>query len=363
MKGLVLAGGGAKGSYQVGVWKALRQLGWMPDIITGTSVGSLNGAMFSAGLDEAAEKLWLSMTMDGVVNVPDEWQEVRDFVKNGGLDVTPLEHKINEVLTEEEVRNSPIRFGLVAVEMHNLQAHELPIDEIPQGELDDYLLASSACFPAFRPREINGVKFIDGGYSDNMPFGLAARMGATELLCVDINGIGINRLNLTGLPTQTIESRWDLGGILEFDPDRAARNIRLGYLDTLRKFGKYQGEWYAITPEPEFFNLLGDELAKVAAEKLAQGGSKLRKDLVALAHKRVGDVLGDFAALPLLETVARHYGADPTRPYTARELCAEVLTGWEKESADTPDEWDLIGKPGLLERKLLVKAIRNMINE
>ena len=45
-KALVLAGGGARGSYQVGVWRALMELDWHPQIITGTSVGSLNGAMF-----------------------------------------------------------------------------------------------------------------------------------------------------------------------------------------------------------------------------------------------------------------------------------------------------------------------------
>ncbi len=45
-KALVLAGGGARGSYQVGLWRALMELDWHPQIITGTSVGSLNGAMF-----------------------------------------------------------------------------------------------------------------------------------------------------------------------------------------------------------------------------------------------------------------------------------------------------------------------------
>ena len=48
IRALVLAGGGARGSYQVGVWRALTELGWRPQIITGTSVGSLNGAMFAS---------------------------------------------------------------------------------------------------------------------------------------------------------------------------------------------------------------------------------------------------------------------------------------------------------------------------
>ena len=48
-RALVLAGGGAKGSYQVGVWQALQEIGWTPDIITGASVGALNGCLFTMG--------------------------------------------------------------------------------------------------------------------------------------------------------------------------------------------------------------------------------------------------------------------------------------------------------------------------
>ena len=54
VKALVLAGGGARGSYQVGVWRALTELGWRPQIITGTSVGSLNGLRDLTGEVEAA---------------------------------------------------------------------------------------------------------------------------------------------------------------------------------------------------------------------------------------------------------------------------------------------------------------------
>ena len=61
VRGLVLAGGGAKGSYQVGVWRALQELHWVPDIITGASVGTLNGCMFAMGKAEEAEALWRSL--------------------------------------------------------------------------------------------------------------------------------------------------------------------------------------------------------------------------------------------------------------------------------------------------------------
>lgn len=99
-------------------------------------------------------------------------------------------------------------------------------------------MASSACFPALRPQEIDGVKYIDGGWSDNIPMALAARMGASELLAVDIDRVGINRPNTTGLPARTLHSHWDLGPLFDFDGERAARNMQLGYLDTLRLFGR-----------------------------------------------------------------------------------------------------------------------------
>ena len=69
-KGLVLAGGGAKGSYQVGAYRALRELGWHPDIITGTSVGCLNAALFVLDKVQEAEELWKNLDIHGVLETP-----------------------------------------------------------------------------------------------------------------------------------------------------------------------------------------------------------------------------------------------------------------------------------------------------
>ncbi len=71
-KALVLAGGGARGSYQVGVWRALMELDWHPQIITGTSVGSLNGAMFALDLYETARDMWTSIRSQDVMELPEE---------------------------------------------------------------------------------------------------------------------------------------------------------------------------------------------------------------------------------------------------------------------------------------------------
>ena len=248
-KALVLAGGGARGSYQVGVWRALTELGWNPQIITGTSVGSLNGAMFALDLYETARDMWTSIRSQDVMELPEETrnltelhQFLRDVVRAGGMDVTPLEEIVERVLDEDALRASPIRFWLVTVEKRGLKPRELPLEEIPKGKVKDYLLASAACFPALRAKQIDGVQFLDGGYRDNMPTGLAQKMGAEELVCVDLEGVGITLPNRTGLPTTMVRSYWELGDILHFDPDTARRNIELGYYDTLRAFGRLRGK-------------------------------------------------------------------------------------------------------------------------
>ena len=66
-RALVLAGGGAKGSYQIGVWRALQALDWTPDIITGASVGTLNGCLFTMGKIQEAEDLWRGLEIHDVL--------------------------------------------------------------------------------------------------------------------------------------------------------------------------------------------------------------------------------------------------------------------------------------------------------
>ena len=333
-KALVLAGGGARGSYQVGVWRALTELGWRPQIITGTSVGSLNGAMFALDLYETARDMWLTIRSQDVMELPEEHADLselhaflRDAVRAGGMDVTPLEEIVERVLDEDKLRASPIRFGLVTVEQKGLKARELPLEEIPQGKVKDYLLASAACFPALRARQIDGVKFLDGGYSDNMPTGLAKTMGADELVCVDLEGVGITRPNRTGLPTTLIKSYWELGDILHFDPDTARRNIELGYYDTLRAFGRLRGCAYAVASDPESSADAARFRAKFDALQRAVK-AKYPVTLTADAALLLANMTDP--ELAPLEAAAEDAGVDPTRYYTTRSLGEAFLAACDK---------------------------------
>ena len=329
VKALVLAGGGARGSYQVGVWRALTELGWRPQIITGTSVGSLNGAMFALDLYETARDMWTSIRSQDVMELPEETrnltelhQFLRDVVRAGGMDVTPLEEIVERVLDEDALRASPIRFGLVTVEKRGLKPRELPLEEIPKGKVKDYLLASAACFPALRAKQIDGVQFLDGGYRDNMPTALAQKMGAEELVCVDLEGVGITLPNRTGLPTTMVRSYWELGDILHFDPDTARRNIELGYYDTLRAFGRLRGCAYAVAKNEQTAQ---DAAAFRQRFDAVQKAVKAKYPVTLTADLALKLANMQDAELAPLEAAAEDVGVDPTRYYTVETLAKAFL--------------------------------------
>lgn len=340
-KGLVLAGGGARGSYQVGVYKALSELDWRPGVITGTSVGCLNGALFALDDWELAQEMWLTIGDDQVMEPapngrPADWAAfAQAAVEHGGMDVAPLEATVRRVVDEKALRASPVRYGLVTVQKNTLKPLKLTLEEIPEGKLADYMLASAACFPAFKPHVIDGEEYIDGGYSDNMPLGLAARMGAEELLAVDVDGVGITLPNLTGLPTTCVRSYWELGPILRFEPATAKRNIALGYQDCYRTFGRLAGTAYAIRAgeEKELAERFVRPYARVLRSAIGRNPSLALTEGAALHPMEAACASTPARALLPLERACELAGVEPVGVYTAGELCEAFLEKSDGEAA------------------------------
>lgn len=255
MRAIVLAGGGSKGAYELGAWKALRKLGIHYDIVTGTSVGALNGAFMVQGDYLKAMWMWQNINFDMVFDVnfkgnvhsfegmKELFQLYGKGVLKGGLDVSNLEQTINHYINIEKFYRSKVNYGLVTVNLSNLKPITLVKEEIPKNQLKDYLMASATCYPAFKTKKIDQDYYIDGGYYDNMPIDLAISMGATEVIAIDISGKSIipKKKKKYSIPVTYIKPRNDIGSFLVFDKELANRNIALGYNDTMKVYQKYDG--------------------------------------------------------------------------------------------------------------------------
>ncbi len=281
MNALVLGGGGSRGAYEIGVWRALREMDHRFSIVTGTSVGALNGAIIAQGDYQTAVDVWSSITTDMVLSLDEVPHEstlrerltsfglfAREIAASGGADSTPLRNLLRELLDEDRIRSSDVRFGLVTVQLPAFEPHAVFASEIEHGQLLDYVLASAACFPAMQKQMIGHEAYIDGGYFDNLPVELAVRGGATSAIAVDVHGIGLRRRAESAVPVRMITTGWSLGSILHFDAENARRSIELGYLDTCKSFGQYEGRLYTfgkgeaarLLPVTERMHVLYDEL-------------------------------------------------------------------------------------------------------
>lgn len=247
---LVLGGGGSRGSYQIGVWKAFRELGIRPDIITGTSVGALNGALIIQDSYNTALDLWKSLDTKAVFDFsgePDLLAYTKAFFTQGGVCRTGLESIIKKHLREENIRTSTVSFGMVLTRKQDLSPHTVFANEVPNGMLCDYLLATTACFPATKSHTVAGVEYIDGGYCDNLPIAPAKKKGADKTIAVCLDESEILKNPFANDDSVTfIYPRWNLGNWLIFRKENTERNIRLGYLDAMKALGVLDGNFFAF---------------------------------------------------------------------------------------------------------------------
>ena len=248
---LVLSGGGSRGAYEAGAWQALTELGIKIDIVTGTSVGAINGAMVVQGDLDNTVRLWKEIETHMIFDVPEGTQPreyAREIVFNKGAGTSGLKKLLEKYIDEETVRKAPVDFGVVIVELPTFTPHYVYKEEMKPGQLLDYILASASLYPAIHSCKIDGKEYIDGGYADVMPVQMALDKGADEVIAVYLNAVGIvDRKALQATPNLTlIESRWDLGSTLIFDTDNARRIMRLGYLDAMKAYHVFDGEYYTF---------------------------------------------------------------------------------------------------------------------
>ena len=277
MRAVVLSGGGSKGSYQIGVWKALRKLKIKYDIVTGTSVGALNGALMVQNKFHKAYKLWKEINMstlfgEDIKNPKTKKELVKiyrtNFFKNGGMEVVELQNLIDKNINKDTFFKSKIDYGLVTINLSGKKALQLEKSKIKQEKLSDYLIASASCYPAFQAKDIDGKKYIDGGMFDNLPINLAVKLGADEIIAVDLCAPGVKQRvkDKKNLKITTIKPNNKLSNFLNFNEEEAKINIKYGYNDAMKIFDKFYGKKYTF--KKRHFMQISEDYKQVYIKKV-----------------------------------------------------------------------------------------------
>ncbi|GAK58012.1 putative patatin-like phospholipase [Candidatus Vecturithrix granuli] len=279
--GLVFSGGGGKGAYQIGVWRALKEFGLAEKVraVSGTSVGALNALLFVQQNYELAEHLWFHIQQEDILNIDPEL--IATILREAPISIPPamLEKVLNffcsrgiwsrdglirmlkKAIDAEAIAASSVTIFAACTNVTDIPSvirpvsaltHYLFEQSIPEGDrtyfrLNDYdvahirqiLLASSALPILFHAEQIDGRVYYDGGLVDNTPVMPVYKEGCDLILVVQLDPLALVEREyfpdaeiLTIAPQETQGSFW--GGTLDFSREGAERRVQQGYADALR---------------------------------------------------------------------------------------------------------------------------------
>lgn len=257
--GLVLAGGGCKAAYQIGVWKALIKLNIDKYIqgVSGTSSGALNAALFAIGDYESAERIWLGITKEKMLpidNVEMFSKIVKLFLGNKNINL------IKKFLPKLFEQGNVSRQGLLDIMNNEMDLYkvyscgksiyatctELPEINCKYFKLNEYdvetvekiLCASSALPPVYGSEEIGMMKYVDGALTNSIPIQPLIDEGFDTIFIVQFNrDYIIERSKFPNVKIINIIPSSDQGGVfsgmLDFSTDSISKRIKIGYEDTI----------------------------------------------------------------------------------------------------------------------------------
>lgn len=281
--GLVLGGGGGRGSYEIGVWKALMEYSDKIDIraVSGSSVGALNAAVYACGDIDKAEKLWYDITNERILSNKDIDEEDRNrlfdalkeklasidnpVVKGAieciGLDAVARGMKIKDGFfsrdgLREILEKGQVMEGVSASDMTcyatclNVEGKPTPerfkLNGMEPSEIEDILMASSAIPVVFPMETIDETKYYDGGFflgGDNVPIKPLYDEGYRRFIAVHLDGRRTASYEdaecIHIYPSVPLGGAID--GMLDFSPEGVRRRLEQGYADARRVLSRYFG--------------------------------------------------------------------------------------------------------------------------
>ena len=282
--GLVFAGGGGKGAYEIGVWKYLHEQGLDQYIrcVSGTSVGALNAALFVGSSYELAENLWMGINQSKILTpkkitfkdimrcfismrvsrkIPmlyrgkgvidnfsygvNGWPNkiIQGILRKTRKDYMFSREGLIEIISEglnfNKMRSSEIPCWVTCVRCPNLKVERFQLNKYSDEEITKLLLGSSAIPWIFPNEKFQGKKYCDGGIpaiGDNVPVKPVYDTRVENIIVVHLSQEeSVDKELFPETKIIEIVPREDLGtaltGTLDFSPEGVERRIQLGYED------------------------------------------------------------------------------------------------------------------------------------
>ena len=238
--GLVLGGGGGLGSYQIGVWKALREyeIDKMIKAISGTSVGVLNACLIAQNNYDIAEYIWTNEIEDKILSKKKMDKNNNYISSNGIFSRKGLIEIIEKYLNIDIIINYEYPIYATAVNLKNIDAEYFKLNNKSAKEIKEIMMATSAIPVIFGRQTIEGVDYIDGGVEilkgNNLPLKPLYEENCDEIIAINLYKES-TREKFNNCKVYEIVPSNDIGnffnGAMDFSLEGAKMRIKEGYND------------------------------------------------------------------------------------------------------------------------------------
>ena len=255
--GLVLGGGGGLGSYQIGVWKALREykIDRMITAISGTSVGVLNACLIAQNNYDIAEYIWTNEIEDKILSKKKIDKDNTFISSNGIFTREGLIEIIEKYLNIDIVSNYKYSIYAATVNLKKINVEYFRLNGKTHKEIKEIMMATSAIPLIFGRQKIGEIDYIDGGVEilngNNLPLKPLYDEKCDEIIAINLYKDSTIEKNINCKVYEIIPSR-DIGdfftGAMDFSLEGAKMRLEEGYkdakniLEQIFKMGKTQIE-------------------------------------------------------------------------------------------------------------------------
>ncbi len=243
--GLVLGGGGGKGSYQVGVYKALKEYGLVKSIkgISGASIGSLNMLLFYNKDVETAEKVWMNLRRKDVLTT----KSFKDYLKLSNFSLLSREGMLNifkEHINFELIGKSKMDLYVSVSNVTENKGEYFSLKNKTSDEIINIVSASSAIPYVFEQVKIGNNKYVDGYLYDNLPISILKEKGYNFLYVIPLSSLHAPKegmyedITIVNFQNKIFDSMNRIEGTFGFSGEISEDRIELGYNDAKKLIEK-----------------------------------------------------------------------------------------------------------------------------